>query len=173
MDFLDLGNEPFPEAKGLGMGIIHAEDPYSLLRPEEHNAAKLLPELPPVICFKLQGIYVFILLGRVFGILYRPVGTPAKPFGMSVDVGMIGRALKGEVKGDLKTMFSRPVQEPAEIIQGPEFRMNRFVTACIRAYCPWASRVACGAVRCVILAFPMALADRMNGRQIQHIESHG
>src|SRR3989475_1692800 len=35
-------------------------------------------------------------------------------------------------------MFSRPVQEPAEILQGPEFRMNRFVSACIRAYCPWA-----------------------------------
>ncbi len=101
MDFLDLGNEPFPEAKGLGMGIIHAEDPYSLLRPEEHHAAKLLPELPPVIGFKLQWIDVFILLGRVFGVLYRPVGTPAKPFGMSVDIGMIGRALKGEVKGDL------------------------------------------------------------------------
>ena len=173
MDFLDLGNEPFPEAKWFGVRIIHAEDPYSLLRPEEHDAAKLLPELLPVIVLKLQGVDVFILLGRIFGVLHGPVGTPPEPFGMSLDIGMIWRTLKGEVKGDLQTMFSRPVQKPAEVIQGSEFGMNRFVTACIRSNCPWASRIACGAARRVILAFPMALADRMNGRQIQHIESHG
>ena len=46
------------------------------------------------------------------------------------------------------------------------------MTALLRANCPWAAHVALLRLRGVVLALAKAAADRMNRRQIEHVESH-
>ena len=63
---LDLANQPFPEGKRLGVRIVHPENPDAVFNPEVYDAQKLLPEVLPVVVFKIKRINILILFGRIF-----------------------------------------------------------------------------------------------------------
>src|SRR3972149_7245642 len=59
---LDSVDHPCPEPEGVGVGIIGPEDAYALVNPEEEDTPELLPQLRPVLRFKLEGIDILVPL---------------------------------------------------------------------------------------------------------------
>lgn len=101
MLFLDFADEITPKSEGLGVGIVDAEDADSLLDPKIGDALQFLPKLGPVRPLEIQGVNVLVFLGRILRVLDAAIGTMLEPFRMLPDVGMVGRALIGEVQGKL------------------------------------------------------------------------
>ena len=62
--------------------------------------------------------------------------------------------------------------KPCEIVKRAQLRVNRLVAAFLRTDSPRAAHVVRLGLGGVVLSFAKRLADRMNGRQIQHVESH-
>src|SRR5919202_467498 len=106
------------------MGVVHAEDAHALLDPEAENAFELLPECLPMLCLKVKGVDVLILLGRIFRILHGAIRAPPEPLRVLPHIGMIGGALEGDVEGDLYPILLGFGKQAAEIIQSPELGMN-------------------------------------------------
>ncbi len=61
------------------------------------------------------------------------VGADAEPFGMLFDVGMVRRALEGEIEGDFDAVAAGGLDQRVEILERAKFRVNRFVAAFARA----------------------------------------
>src|SRR5262249_25254442 len=96
--FLDLANDPLPECKGFGVGIVDAKNAYALVDPELEHALQFFPQCAPTGGFKIQRIDVLIFFGGIFRVLDGTVGSGAEPLRMLTNVGVIGRALKGNVQ---------------------------------------------------------------------------
>ena len=50
---LDIGNHPFPESKGFGVRVVYSENINALLHPIVDNTLQFLPEVFPVVAFKI------------------------------------------------------------------------------------------------------------------------
>src|SRR3546814_13667068 len=74
-----------------------------------------------------------VLLRRVLGELDGAVGTPVEPLRVLLDPGMVGRALDGEVEGDLQPVLGGRVRQAGEVVEVAELRMDRVVAAFLRA----------------------------------------
>ena len=124
VSLLDFAYQPFPEAVGLGVRVVDAENPHPLCNPEHNHAEQFLVESLPVVCFKVERDYVLINLGRVFGMLDRPVRPAPEPPGVFFDPGMIGRTLESQVESNLDARFACLTDEIPEVIHGAELRMD-------------------------------------------------
>ena len=92
---------------------------------------------------------------------------------MLLHVGMIGRALKGDVQRHLDAEIARALHEAAEILQGAQLRMHRLMPALLGADGPGAARIFRARQQGVVAALAVGAADGMNGRKVQHVEAHG
>ena len=99
------------------MGIVHAEDADALLRPVDHDAFKLFPELPPVLRLEVQGVDILVFLRGVFRVLDRAVRPPEEPLRVFFNVGMVRRALEGDIQGDFDIVFCGFSDQVPEILQ--------------------------------------------------------
>ena len=99
-------------------------------------------------------------LGGFSAYWIEPSGRLAEPLRMLLHVGMVRRALEGDVQGDLDLHLARLAHQPPEILQRAEFRMDRLVPAFRRADRPGAARLAGLAVRIVVLPFAKRAPDR-------------
>ena len=97
----DLRDQPFPKGERLGVRVIHAEDADAVVATEIHDAEQFVPQRLPVLALKIEGINVLILLRRILGVLDRAIRPMTKPLGMLADIGMIGRALEGQIHREL------------------------------------------------------------------------
>src|SRR5260370_513412 len=172
MAALDLADQPLPEDERLGVGVVDAEDADPLADPVIEDALELLPELAPRLALEVEGIDVLVLLGRVLGVLDGAVGTLAEPFGMLVHVGMVGRALEGDVHGDLEAVVARLGEQLAEVGGGPQLGQDRLVSPRRAADRPGAADVAGLGHRAVVLALAVGEADGVDGRQVEDVEAH-
>ena len=168
---LDFVDQPFPERQRLGVRVVDAENPHALLDPEQHDVAQRLPQRDAVGAVEIRIDDVLVFLRRVLGVSDRAVGPPLEPFRMLLEPGMVGRALHGEVERDLHVRAAAGLDQAAEIVERAELRMDRVVAAL-----PAADRVeAAGIVRAglerIVLALAVGLADRMDRRQIEHVEA--
>ena len=111
------------------MGVVDAQDPHSLVDPEQHDRQQLLPQLAPVLVFEVERIDVLVLLGWVLGVLDRAVGAVLEPLGVLARVGMIRRALERDVERHVEPMFGRRCDQVAEVVQRAQVRVDRFVAA--------------------------------------------
>ena len=98
---LDLGDAPVPEPEGLGVRVVDPEDGDAVVGPEEEDVAELVPEPLPVGAVEVERVDVLVLLGRVLGVLDGAVGPVAEPLGVLLDLGVVRRALEGDVERDL------------------------------------------------------------------------
>ncbi len=89
------------------------------------------------------------------------------------DPGMIGRALEGDVQGELHAVFARGGGEVLEIGEGAELRMDGLVAAFGGADGPGAAVIAFGGDDVVVGAFAEGVADGVDGRQVEDVEAHG
>src|SRR5439155_1760880 len=86
--------------------------------------------------------------------------------------GMIGRTLKGDIEGDLNAEVARAIHQFAKIIERTELRMDRFVSAFLRADSPRTSRLVGRGIRLAILPFAKSCSNRMNRRKVEDVEAH-
>src|SRR6266850_5287144 len=122
--------------------------------------------------FELEWIDVFILLGRIFGVLNSSIGPPPEPFRMFLYIRMIRRALIGQIQGNIDAHFFCDSYKPAKFIKRTQFRMNRLVSPLLRTDGPWASRLARRRFARVVFAFAVLVADGMNRRKVEDVETH-
>ena len=115
---------------------------------------------------------VFVFLGRVLGIADGAVGPPPEPFRMLRQPRVVGRALDREVERNLHVVVPAGRDEAAEVREGAELGMDGVVAALGGADRIEASRVVGGGLRRVVAALAVGAADRMDRREIDHVEAH-
>src|SRR5207245_7050809 len=152
--------------------IVHAKDARTALRPKKYDALCLGPQCAPVLAPKVERINVFVFFRRLLGVFDGTVRSFVKPFGMFLDVGMIGRAIECEIERDFHSAFSHLFLEPVEVRKCAERWLDRLVAARFTANCPRYARVTRFADDGVIASFAIRVTDRMNRRKINDIETH-
>src|SRR4026207_2364734 len=115
----NLSDEPFPKREGFCMRIVDPKDPHALLDPVRHDALQFVPQFAPSVGLELKRENILILFRGVFRILDGPIRPDAKPLPMLLHVGMIRRALKRDVQGNLDAMGPRSLHQSSEVVQCP------------------------------------------------------
>ncbi len=169
---LHLPDEPRPEVERLGMGVVDPECPHPLLDPEANHPEQRVPERGPRLRREVDRVDVLVLLGRILRVLDRPVRPRVEPLGVLAHPRVVGRALDREVEGDLEPQVLRALHETAEALERAEVGVHRGVAALRRADRPRAARVAGSGRERVVGALAGGAADRMDGRQVDDVESH-
>ena len=85
---------------------------------------------------------------------------------------MVGRALHGEVERDFHVVLLAGSDEGAEIFQRAQFRMDGVVAAFGRADRIGAAGIAFLGRHRIVAALAIGLADRVDRREIDHVEPH-
>ena len=96
--FLHVGNKPFPEGERLSMGVVDTENLDSLVGPEQNDVLDFFPQGLVVFVVVVEGVNVFVLLGRVFRKLDAAVRFVKEPFRVTLHVGMVRAAVEGNVQ---------------------------------------------------------------------------
>src|SRR5215475_1901366 len=172
IDGLDFSDQPLPERKRLGMRIDDAKYAHPLRDPEQHDVAQSLPKPFVVGSVQVRIDDVLILFWRVFRILDRAVGSAPEPFRMLREPGVVGRALDGKVERDFQTVLRAGAHQAPKIVERPKLGMYGVVAALGGADGIWTARIAGFATQRIVAALEVDAADRMDGGQIQHIETH-
>src|SRR6516225_4791454 len=172
IDGLDFSDQPLPERERLGMRIVDAKDAHSLRDPEQHDVAQRLPKPFVVGSVQVRIDDVLILFWRVFGILDRAVGSAPEPFRMLREPGMVGRALDGKVERDFHTVLRAGAHQAPKILERPKLGVYGVVAALGGADGIWTARIPGFAMERIVAALAVDAADRMDGSQINDIETH-
>ena len=138
----DLGDQPLPEHEGLRVRVVDAEDADAVADPEAHDLEQRVPQGGPLLALELERVDVLVALGRVLGVLDRAVGAVPEPLGVLLHPGVVGRALEGEVEGDLDVVGLRRLDEMVELGEAAERGVDGGVAALGRADRPRAAEVA-------------------------------
>src|SRR5436309_4208581 len=154
------------------MGIIDSENPHSLFDPELDNAFELLPKRSPMWRLEFKRIDILIFFRRILRVLHSPIRTPSKPFRMLSDIGMIRRTLVGEIKGNFYAVLFSFSNKMAKVFEPAKLRVDCFVAAFLGPYSPRTSRITGPGFACVVFAFTMGMADRVNRREVENVETH-
>src|SRR5690606_8180358 len=126
----------------------------------------------PVVRVEVERIDVLVLLRRVLRVLDRPVGSPAEPARVLANPRVVRRGLERDVERDPQPVLPRLANEPYEVVQRTEGRVNRGVASLGRADRPGASRVAFAGPEGVVRAFPKTGSDGVDRGEIQDVEAH-
>ena len=100
----------------------------------------------------------------------RAVGPMAEPLGMLCDPRVVRRALEREVEGELHVVALQLREQVLEIVERPELRMDRGVPPGLRSDRPRTPGVVGSGRRGVVRALPAGAPDRVDRRQVQHVE---
>src|SRR6185437_8881494 len=118
-----------------------------------------------------QRVDVLIFFGRILGVFDRTVRPMTEPFRMLAHPGMVRRTLDREVESDLQSKAIRRGDEMIEIVERSERRLNRVVATRLAADRPWTTRAVGQRRERVVRPLAMRVADRMNWRQVHHVEA--
>src|SRR5215831_766565 len=167
-----LPDDPLPKGEGLRMRIIDPEYEDPLLDPVHDDALQFIPQFPPLVCLKVQRNDVLIFFRWVLRILHRAVRPDSEPLTMFLHVGMIGRALKRDIQGDLDAIRACLLYQFPKVLQASQLRVNRRMASLQSADSPWTARISGIRGRRIILPLPMSQSNGMNRRKVQHVEPH-
>src|SRR5713101_8927570 len=121
---------------------------------------------------KVKGVDVLIFLGRIFGVLHGAIRAPPEPLRVLLHIGMIGGALEGDVESYLYPILLGCGDQAPEIVQGPKLWMDGRMPASVRPNGPGTAWIIGSGHGGIVLALAVDLANRMNGREIEHIKTH-
>ena len=138
--------------------------------PEQADVTQRAPERSPVVAIEVERIDVLILLRRVLGVLDRAVGAVAEPIRMLADPRMIRRTLPGKVQSDFEPEAPGcDLERRGSRQRSPD--PDRWPCApCLGPDGPGAAGIARLGGQPVVASLPEADPDRVNRRQIQHVE---
>src|SRR5215471_15336711 len=154
------------------MGIVHAKDAYALLDPEADDTLEFLPEGLPMLCIKIEGINVFILLRGILRVLHGAIRALPEPLRVLLHIGMIGGALKGNIERYLYAILLGFGEQAPKIVEAPELWMNGHMAARGRSNGPGAAWITGGSHGGIVLALAVELANRVNRREIEDVKTH-
>ena len=154
------------------MRVVHTKDGDAVLDPEAHDREQAVPQLVPVLALEIERVDVLIPLGRILGVADGAVGPVAKPGGMLGHPGVVGRALEGQVEGQLDAMLAAGGGEAGDVVEGAQLGQYGLVAALGGADRPGAADIAGLGGLCVVAPLPRGAADRMHGREVEDVEAH-
>ena len=117
---VNIGDQPLPECKRFGVGIVDPEDPHPLLHPKPHNVTECIPELSPVVALEIKWHDVLIFLWGIFSVLNRAVAALSKPLRMLLHPRVIRRTLHGQIQGQFQAERLRPAPQSLKILKVPQ-----------------------------------------------------
>ena len=120
---------------------------------------------------EVDVVDVLVALGRVLGVLERPVRPPVEPVRMLGEPRVVGGALDREVERDLEPVRARGADEALELRHRPELGVQRVVAALRPADRPRAARIALRRHERVVAPLAVRRPDRMHGRKVDHVEA--
>src|SRR5438270_12344175 len=120
----------------------------------------------------MKRITVLVLLRRIFGVLNRAVGTLLKPILVLADIRMIGRYLKRDIERHVDSALARRDDQMLEVIHRPKLGMDRLVTPLGAADRPRAPGIVRVRGDLIVASFPKGRSDRMDRREVEHVEAH-
>ena len=167
----DFADHPLPERKRLGVRIVDAEDAHIVLAPEQNDVAERVPHRRQAAAVELDVDDVLVFLRRVLGVFDGAVGSPVEPFRVLLDPGMVGRAVDGEVDGDIEPVIARGRNQAGEILERAEFGMKGVMAAILRTDGIRAARIVRRRPQRVVAALAVGAADRVNWREVEHVET--
>ncbi len=91
---------------------------------------------------------------------------------MGLDTGMIRRALKGDVHGDVQAQLLGFANQGSEVFQGAQLWQQILVAPFQGANGPGAADIARLRGQGVVAAFALFAANGVDGRKVQHVEAH-
>ena len=171
MDGAHLGDQPLPERHRLRVRVVDPEDEDAPRAPAEHDVLSAFQSASRSIGVPVEVVDVLVALGRVLGVLERPVGSPLEPLRVLGQPGVIGRGLDREVERELDPGLSRRRDHRVEVGVAAEIRVERVVPAGRATDRPRAARVALARLLGIVASLAMGLADRMHGRQVDDVEA--
>ena len=154
------------------MRIVDPEDAYTQRNPVFNDAQHLDADAFRVVV-KVDRVDVLILLRWVLGEGDRAVGQGGEPLGVGADPRMVGRALQGQVECHLEAELAGSRDEVGKALDVPQIGVDRVVTTGSRTDRPRGSGVVRAGIQKVVWPLSIAASDRMNRRQVHHVESHG
>src|SRR5438876_2671287 len=123
-------------------------------------------------CLEFERVDVLIFFWRILRILNAAVGPMPKPLWMLHYVRMIRRTLISNIQSNVDFLLLRRLHQTAKVFQSAKLRMDRFVPTLFATDRPRTSWLAGFYFRGVVAAFSKRCSDRMNGREVDNIESH-
>ena len=85
---------------------------------------------------------------------------------------MVGGALQRQIERHLHAFVPGGRDEVVEILDGAQLRMDRVMAALVAADRPWRTDVIGRCGDAVVAALAVHLADRVDRRQVDHVEAH-
>ncbi len=153
-------------------GLSTRKIDHALLDPEREDALELVPQRLPVVRLEIERIDVLIFLRRVLCVLHGAVRAPAEPRRVLFHVGVVRRALEGDVEREVDAALLGALQQAAEFLQRAQLGVQRLVTAFRRADRPRTARLTRLRHHCVVPPLAKLVADGMYRRQIEHVKAH-
>jgi hypothetical protein len=153
--------------------VVDAERAHAALAPEEERVAAGVPQPLAVVAPEVERVDVLVLLRRVLGVGDGAVGALPEPVGVLLHPRVVGRALEGEVERHLEAEFGRTRDELREVVERAELGVHRRVPARLAADGPRAPHVGRPRGERVVRPLAERHADRVDGRQVHHVEAEG
>ena len=167
----DLGDQPLPEVRWLGVRVVDPKDLDAQLVPREHHLEYRTVDAVAIVV-EVQWVDVLVLLRRILGVGDRAVRQGGEPVGMLGRPRMVGGGLQGQIECDLHAEFACAREEILEVLLRAELWVDRVVTTLRRPDRPRRSDVVRRRDQRVVGPLAVDLADRVDWRQVDHIESH-
>ncbi len=166
-----LADQPLPERERLGVRVVDAEDPHPVGHPVLDDPQHLAADAGGVVV-EVDRVDVLVLLRRVLGVGDGPVRAGGEELRVLGDPRVVRRRLEGQVEGDLEADLLRAGDEGVEVLDGAEVGVDGVVAAVARADRPGGAGVLGAGGQGVVGALAVDLADRVDGRQVDHVEAH-
>ena len=166
-----LVKHPLPELQRLGVRVVHPEDRDTEADPVPDDSKYFVANADRIV-IEVDRVDVLVLLRRILRVGDRSIRKGGEPLGVLDYPGVVGRTLQREVESDLEAVFLRGVDKRLEVLDGAEIRMDGVMPAVFRSDGPRGSRIVRSRFQRVIRTLPKADADRMDWRQVDHVEAH-
>ena len=153
------------------MRVVDPKDLDAVVNPVPHHAQHLVVE-PGGIVVEVDRIDVLVLLRRVLRVGDGAVRQLGEPLPVVAGPRMVRRALQRQVQRHLHARLSRRGDEVVEVVDRAQLGMDGVVAALVAADRPRRSDVAGRGGRGVVAALAVHLADRVDRRQVHHVEPH-
>ena len=172
VDLVDLLDQPLPEQERLRVRVVDAVDLHAGVDPEQEDPQPLVPEAAPVLALPVDVVDVLVLLGRVLGVLERPVRAAVEPLGMVGQPRVVGGRVDREVHADVHAVLARGGAQGADVVDRAEVGVDGVVAALLAADGVGRAGVAGAGHERVVAALAVGDADRVDRGHVDHVEAH-
>src|SRR5690606_24095799 len=124
-----------------------------------------------VLAVEVEWVDVLVLLGGILRVLDGAVRADEEPVRVLLYVWVVGRDLDRVIEGDLDALITRGGDQPAEVGERSQLRVNCLVSAGLGADRVRRARLSRLCHESVVLSLAVRESDRVNRREVEHVEA--